>query len=303
MKQFNFYLVDVFTDIAFGGNQLAVFPNGEGISDELMQNIARELNYSETTFVLPPENPNNDCKVRIFTPATELPMAGHPTIGTAFVLLCQEILKPKHENYLIFEEGVGNIKVEYLLKDRLPDMITMNQPLPHFGAEYKDTTELAKMLSIRTDQIDSRYPAQVVTCGLPTLFIPIKDLMSIMAIKLRLDVWEQCLADFETRQVFVFTTETENAEATVHSRFFAPALGIIEDPATGAASGPLGCYLVKHGIINVPKDDHIISEQGYEIGRPSTIFIEIGAENRNITSVKVGGKCVLMGEGSIYLRA
>jgi len=297
MKELNYFLVDVFTDKPFGGNQLAVFPDGQGIAGALMQRIASELRLSETTFILPPANPENDCQVRIFTPAQELPMAGHPTIGTAFVLLQRALIKPQHDNYFMFEEGVGAIRVDF--QDQL---ITMNQLLPKFGKKFTDIKALAAMLSVDEEQLDRTAPAQIVSCGFPTFIVPVRDLAAIKQIKLRLDLWEKYLADFETQQVFVFTTETENPQATVHSRFFAPALGIPEDPATGAASGPLGCYLLTYGFVKKEKTlTSIVSEQGIEIGRPSMIYMSIGVEQNEIVSVRVGGRCVFMGEGKFYI--
>lgn len=304
MRKLRYHLVDVFTNRPFGGNQLAVFTNGRGLPAELMQNIARELNLSETTFVLPPKDASNDFWVRIFTPATELPIAGHPTVGTAFVLAHEQLIAvADNEQRLLFEEGVGVIPVTVSFKNDRPALITMTQPHPEFGSEFEDIAVMAQMLAIDSAGIDSRYPLQVVSCGAPFLFVPIKDLETIRQIKLRLDLWEKHLKTFEAPQVFVFTPETETKEATVHARMFAPALGIAEDPATGAASGPLGCYLVKHGLVpTINGQATILSEQGFEIKRPSFIHIEIQQqEDGQITGVNIKGECVHIGEGFIQL--
>ncbi len=302
MRKLRYHLVDVFTDRPFGGNQLAVFINGRGLPASLMQQIAKELNFSETTFVLPPQNPDNDFWVRIFTPAVEMPMAGHPTVGTAFVLVLEQLIKASgEETTVLFEEGVGVIPVRLHLENDLPTLIKMTQPLPEFGPEFTDRAAMAEMLSIDLAGIAPSYPLQVVSCGVPFLFVLLRDLTTIHQVKLRLDVWERQLKDFTTPHLFVFTQETELEKSAVHCRMFAPALGIAEDPATGVASGPLGCYLVKCGLIPYQKRVSLISEQGFEVGRPSFIHIEIERDGDQITGVVVGGQCVYMGEGFIQL--
>jgi trans-2,3-dihydro-3-hydroxyanthranilate isomerase len=300
MKKLHYYLVDVFTDTVFGGNQLAVFPEGQQVPEHLMQKIAKELNLSETTFVLPPVNPANDIKLRIFTPATELPMAGHPTVGTAFVLLQKEYLKPQ-SNRLIFEEGVGDVAVEFENTNQSPGLITMTQPLPQFEATFTQTQVLADLLSLEPEDISTDSPAQTVSCGVPFFYVPLKNIAAVKRAKLRVEVLENKLSHLGTASVFLFSTETENMAHTVHGRMFAPALGIPEDPATGSACGPLGCYLVHYDLVPTQPQAAIICEQGYEMGRPSLLHITIGQENGEITLVKVGGRSILVGEGYLYL--
>jgi trans-2,3-dihydro-3-hydroxyanthranilate isomerase len=296
MKKLNYYLIDVFTNEQFGGNQLAVFPDGESVPEELMQKIARELNFSETTFVFPPKKSENDFKLRIFTPYKEIPLAGHPTIGSAFALLHNKSIS-KEKNGIVFEEGVGDIPVSFSKSDKNL-IITMKQPLPTWGATI-EKDKIAKILSLSTDDILDNTPIQVVSTGIPFLYIPVKDLKSIKNIKLRLDLYEEHLKNFETNNIFVFTTETERPTSFIHSRMFAPGIGISEDPATGSAQGPLGAYLVKYKIAKAGQT--IISEQGFEMGRPSIIYIDIESNNDVISSVKVGGQSVLVGEGSIFI--
>lgn len=307
MKKLRYHVVDVFTDRPFGGNQLAVFTDGRDLSPQLMQQLAREINFSETTFVLPAKDSGSDFWVRIFTPAVEMPMAGHPTVGTAFVLGREQLIaQAGHETMVRFEEGVGVIPVRVQWQNGQPGLIKMSQPLPQFGPEFPDRAVMAEMLSLEPDEVDPDYPVQVVSCGVPFLFVPLKNLAAIRRTKLRLDLWEQQLQDFASPHLFVFTTETELKNSTVHCRMFAPALGIVEDPATGAASGPLGCYLAKYGRRAQAADRRekqlsFISEQGFEMGRPSLIYIEIEQENEQITGVTVGGQCVFMGEGYFEL--
>jgi trans-2,3-dihydro-3-hydroxyanthranilate isomerase len=298
MRKLRYHIVDVFTDRAFGGNPLAVVTNGRGIPAELMQSIAKELNLSETTFVLPPESAENDYKVRIFTPGSELPMAGHPTVGTSFVLAREHMIRLGGERVTIkLEEGVGPIPVDITFRDGAPDLIWMQQPLPTFGPRVDDRAAVAEMLSLAPEAIDETLPIEVVSCGVPFLYVPLKSLEAARSVRLRLDVWERSPQAAGVNGVFVFTKETELAGSTVHSRMFAPGLGITEDPATGAASGPLGCYLVRYKLFPEARRAEFTSEQGVEMGRPSIIKIVIEQDAGEITSVRVGGRCVFMGEG------
>jgi trans-2,3-dihydro-3-hydroxyanthranilate isomerase len=288
----------VFTDRAFGGNPLSVFTNGRGISAETMQLLAKELNLSEATFVLPPDNPANNYKLRIFTPARELPIAGHPTVGTAFILAREQMIEQKGDpTTIVLEEGVGDIPVALEYDGDKPSMVWMTQPQPRFGREAtpEERTSIAAMLSLPIEALDDRYPIQTVSVGVSFLYVPIKDLASIKSISMNLDINERVMNGFDTREVFVFTPEVEDRNSTVHSRMFAPMLGVWEDPATGAASGPLGAYLVRYGIATDPH--HIVSEQGIEIGRPSYIHIQVDKQGDQIGTVRVGGKCHYMGEG------
>ncbi len=295
MKALHYFTVDVFTTTQFGGNPLAVFPDGRGLSTELMQKIAKELNLSETTFMLPPENPGSDCRVRIFTPAAELPMAGHPTIGTAFVLLTNKLLQPRNKTQLVFDLGVGPVKVTFSQNAEDDFFITMEQPLPLFGEVYENISEIAEILSLPPDAIRPDLPVQSVSCGTPVVVIPVVSLEAIQKARVKTDLLEKYLMDFESRLLYLFTMETLNGESTTHSRLFAPLHGIPEDPATGGASGPLGAYLVKY---NLHSGTSIRNEQGFEMGRPSLIHIDIESEKKEIRKVKVSGNCVATGTGT-----
>ncbi len=298
MRRLHYHLLDVFTNERFGGNQLAVFTNGRGLTTETMQRITSELNLSESTFVFPPDDPANDWKVRIFTPARELPMAGHPTVGTSYVLAREQMVTPTEANPMIrLEEGVGIIPVTFNFADGKPSLIQMQQPLPTFSPEFIDRVLAAELLSLTTADL-ADTPVQEVSTGVPFLFIPIKNMDSIRRIKFRTDIWDQKLKQYG--QFFVFTLETTYPTSTVHSRMFGPSMNIAEDAASGAPSGPLGCYLVKYGLVQ-GNPARIISEQGFEMGRPSYIHIEIGQANGAINFVGVGGECVYMGEGSLEI--
>ncbi len=302
MRRLHYHKVDVFTDRAFGGNPLSVFTNGRGISAETMQLLAKELNLSEATFVLPPQNPTNHYHVRIFTPTRELPMAGHPTVGTTFILAREHMIEQKgNPTTIILEEGVGDIPVALEYEGDQPGMIWMTQPSPQFGkqATAEERTGIAAMLSLPAEALDDRYPIQVASSGVSFLYVPVRDLAAIKSVRMNLDLNDRLASSFGTTEVFVFTTEVETAGSTVHSRMFAPILGVWEDPATGSASGPLGAYLVRYGMVSDPH--HIISEQGLEIGRPSYLHVQVDKQGDQIGTVRVGGKCHYMGEGFFEL--
>jgi trans-2,3-dihydro-3-hydroxyanthranilate isomerase len=298
MRRLHYHRVDVFTDRAFGGNPLAVFTNGRGLSTETMQAIAKEFNLSETTFVVPPDDAKHDWRVRIFTPGHELPMAGHPTVGTSFVLAREHLIRrDATETTIILEEGVGPVPVRVEFSGGEPSYAEMSQPLPRFGPRVEDRRAVAAMLSLDVADIDESLPLEVVSCGVPFLYVPLRSLDAARRARPRADLMDE--ARDVPPQVFIFTRETEGAGSTVHSRMFAPGLGITEDPATGGASGPLGCYLVRYGVVPRGAAAEIVSEQGIEMGRPSLIHIRIESAGDEITAVKVGGQCHFAGEGFI----
>ncbi len=306
MRRLHYHRVDVFTDRAFGGNPLAVFANGRGVEPETMQAIAKEFNLSETTFVLPPDDSRNDWRVRIFTPEHELPMAGHPTVGTSFVLAREHMIPRADgegggETNIVLEEGVGPVPVCVRFESGEPVFAEMRQPLPEFGARLTDARAAAAMLSLDAEDIDPELPLEVVSCGVPFLFVPLRTLDAARRARPRADLIVGAATDGIPPEVFVFTREVEHAGSTVHSRMFAPGMGITEDPATGGASGPLGCYLVRHGLVACDPAAEIVSEQGLEMGRPSFIKIRIERLGEDITAVRVGGQCHFMGEGFIEL--
>ena len=302
MRRLHYHRVDVFTDLAFGGNPLAVITNGRGVSDETMQAIAKEFNLSETTFVLPPDDPRHDWRVRIFTPANELPMAGHPTVGTTFVLAREHMIRRDgRETNIVLEEGVGPVPVRVEFEAGEPVFAEMSQPLPTFGPRLEDAAAAARMLSLEEADVDTSLPLEVVSCGVPFLFVPLRSLDAARRARPRVDLIEAAATDGIPPTVFVFTREVEHASSTVHSRMFAPGMGITEDPATGGASGPLGCYLVRHGLVACDPAAEILSEQGLEMGRPSFIKIRIERSGDDITAVRVGGQCHFMGEGFIEI--
>jgi trans-2,3-dihydro-3-hydroxyanthranilate isomerase len=303
MPEYNYVLVDVFTDRAFGGNQLAVFPDARGLTSGRMQAIAKELNLAETTFVLPPEDSANDFRVRIFTAEREMPMAGHPTIGTAFVLALQGLAGSKEvETTLRFEEQVGVIPVKIRFEGGSPVFSQMQQPLPEFGPIINEVGKVARMLSLPPEALNINLPLEVVSCGVPYLIVPLKDLEAVRNIKLRPDLFQEIQPSIKEGNVYVFTPQSETGQADLHSRMFWLEHGVLaEDAATGSASGPLGCYLARHKVFGETPLLEVINEQGFEMGRPSLIHIEIEQTSGQINAVRVGGQSHYMGKGLFEL--
>jgi trans-2,3-dihydro-3-hydroxyanthranilate isomerase len=299
MPSYDYHLLDVFTDQPFAGNQLAVFSDARGMSAELMQKITRELNLSECTFVLPPEDAANHFRVRIFTPGRELPVAGHPTIGTGYALAeIGKIAAVEGSTIVRFEEGVGVIPVEIHFAAGKPDLVTMDQPVPTFGDTITDWAGVAAMLSINESDLDTRYPIQVMSSGVPFLFIPVRDRDAMARLRLRADIYERDYKDVALG-LFMVSADTERPGAATHCRMFAPEVGVAEDPATGVAHGPLGAYALKYGIIS-GEQVTFISEQGIEMGRPSLITVTVEAPGGVINRVRVGGSSRMIGEGKIH---
>jgi len=313
MKAYQFIQVDVFTDQPFGGNPLAVFPEAEGLTTEEMQRLAREMNLSETTFVLPPQKPGADFKVRIFTPAKELPFAGHPVVGTHWVLAHLgrvDLREPVTQ--VRFELGVGVLPADLHVAGGQVERVVMTQDRPTFHAILEDVTDgstglevLAEGLGLSPEAItETGLPVHVVSTGLPQMMVPVRSLAEVQALdagQLNTPALNRaCRAVDAEETVMVFTLETERPEAAVHVRLFAPLLGVPEDPATGSANGALGAYLVHHRAVPVTEPTtHILSEQGAEIGRPSTLYIEVDSVGEEVTAVRVGGQVVPVVEGVV----
>ena len=304
MRSYRYLHLDVFTDRRFGGNQLAVFSDGRGLSGEAMQAIANEMNFSETTFVLPPEQDDTDARMRIFTPADELPAAGHPTIGSTFALARAGVIAPDRETF-VFGLGVGPTPVTMTWRDGELTFVWMSQKLPAFGATVSDPQATAEALGMQAAAVaGTGLPVQQVSCGVPFLFVPLATRRAVDSASLNRRGFDELRAahGVQASGIFVFTTEPGNDKATVYSRMFAPDLGVGEDPATGIASGPLGCYLVRHKIVGADKAGAMRSLQGVKMGRPSDVHISIAADSAGaITSVRVGGEAVLVGEGILYI--
>ena len=307
MKEHRFVQVDVFTDRPFGGNPLAVFPEAEGLSGEEMQRLAREMNLSETTFVLPPQAPGADFKVRIFTPARELPFAGHPVVGTHWVLAhLDRVALQEPVTTVRFELGVGVLPADLHVAGGRVERVVMTQDRPAFLSTLDAAllAELAEGLGLSPEAIaGTGLPVQIVSTGVPQMMVPVRSLAEVQALdagQLNVAALGRACRAVGTECVMVFTFETERPESTVHVRMFAPLLGVPEDPATGSANGALGAYLVHHRAVPVAEPTtFLISEQGVEIGRPSTLYVEVDRFGEEITAVRVGGQVVPVAEGIV----
>lgn len=301
--------VDVFSDVPFGGNPLAVFPDATGLSSQQMQQLALEMNLSETTFVLPPETAGADFKVRIFTPTAELPFAGHPLVGTHWVLAALGRVPLREPvTAVTFELGVGLRKAELRVADGVVTQVITDHQAPQFLATAADAqvARLASALRLSAAAIgDTGKPVQIVSTGYRQMFVPVRSLAEVAAINpAALDVGELaslCVElDLPGPDIAVFCTETMLPSRDVHMRFFAPHHGIAEDPATGSASGGLASYLVHHGLVAAtPPVTTIHTEQGIEMNRPSKVTVLVEGTAERITMVRVTGDVVPVMRGEV----
>lgn len=301
MPRYRYYTADIFTSVPFGGNQLAVLPDARGLTSDQMLAIAREFNYSESTFVLPPDDPSHTRKVRIFTPGGELPFAGHPTVGTAHVLAALgEIPLNGDTTTIVLEEGVGPVPVRIRAEGGKPVFCQLSvAKLPEFLPPIPPRESLAPMLSLEVDDLlDGAFHPQAVSCGVPFSFVPVRNRDAVRRAKLRLDRWEELLAPHPFNMVMVFALDAEDPAHQVRARMFGPGFAVPEDPATGSACAALGGYL---GMRDPLRDGTLrwIAEQGYEMGRPSQLEIETDKAAGAITAVRVGGRSVMMCEGAL----
>jgi trans-2,3-dihydro-3-hydroxyanthranilate isomerase len=303
MRSYRYLHYDVFTDRLFGGNQLAVVLDARGLDAATMQAIAKEMNFSETTFLLPAERADTDVRMRIFTPGEELPIAGHPTVGTTFALARSGVIERGRERF-VFGLGAGPTPVSLTWRADELGFVWMTQPLPTFSDQVIDPARAASALTLSTAAVTATgHPVQIVSCGVPFLYVPLATRSAVDSAVADARLLATLLADTKSgaHGVFLFSTEPGNDRATVYSRMFAPELGVAEDPATGIASGPLGSYLVRHKIVAAAQAGSILSLQGAKMGRPSHVHIAIGVEQGAIVSVRIGGEAVLAGEGILYV--
>jgi trans-2,3-dihydro-3-hydroxyanthranilate isomerase len=303
MRTYRYLHLDVFTTTPFEGNQLAVFPEPAGLSDDEMQRITREMAFSECTYVFPPEAPGTNARLRIFTPGEELPMAGHPTIGSTFALAIEGTI-PSGAPEFVFGLGVGPTPVALEWKGNALDFAWMTQPTPAFGSRIGDRASLASALGVKERDIASSAP-QVVSCGVPFVFVLLTSRAAVDAVDVNRAGYRACLAGagIEDMPVFLFTLDRAGAagDETVYSRMLAPGFGIAEDPATGGASGPLGCYLAANQLLPDGKLRHFVSLQGAAMKRPSQLHVSIERSGSSITRVRVGGRTVMVGRGELLV--
>jgi trans-2,3-dihydro-3-hydroxyanthranilate isomerase len=288
-----FYIVDVFTPKKYSGNQLAVIILSKTISNKKMQQIAQEMNFSETTFLLNDNDQDNSFDVRIFTPKTEIPFAGHPTLGTAYVIKEEIIRKPIKEIFLNLKAGKIPITFESNEKN---SVLWMKQLDPIFGETY-DSSKISKILGIRKNEVDERFPIQNVSTGLPTIIVPLKALKTVKKVKVNTNEYLDFTENIIAKTFLIFCSETYDQENDLNVRFFAGHYGIPEDPATGSANGCLAAYLIKNNYYSNEKIDLKV-EQGMEIDRPSLIRIRAHKKNNKI-DIYVGGEVKIIAKGKL----
>ena len=294
ISRYRYLHYDVFTDRRFGGNQLAVFPEAAGLSAQTMQQIAREIGFAETTFVTASERSGTDVRMRIFTPGTEMPMAGHPVVGSTFALAREGHIPRGRTDDWVFGLNIGPTPVALEWTNGRLNFAWMTQRVPEFGRVFEDVAAVARALGVSEGDIrDTGLPVQEVSCGVPFVYVPLRTRAAVDSA-----IPDVRLLNFEA---YVFTTDRAGAadSATTYSRMFAPALGVYEDPATGGASGPLGSYLVRHSVVAPDKARAILNLQGVKLGRPSWIHISIETSDGAISRVRVGGTSVFVAEGTM----
>ncbi|KKK38091.1 phenazine biosynthesis protein [Mesobacillus campisalis] len=293
MGKINYSIVDVFSQGKYTGNQLVVFKNAENISGSKMQQIAKEINYSETTFILSDTKKDNGYDVRIFTPNEEVPFAGHPTLGTAYIIQ-NEIVRERTEK-LFLNFKAGQIPVTF---DNQEQILCMEQNKPTFG-RILDSNMVSDVLNINKEYIDDQFPIQEVSTGLPVIIVPLKTLEAIKKVRINKEKYFELIEDIDAKAILVFSPETYNSDNDLNVRDFADYFGIPEDAATGSANGCLASYLVKYRYFE-KGEINIRVEQGYEIKRPSLLFLNASDEYGEIT-VCVGGKVEKIAQGEWFL--
>ena len=340
MAKYRFVQLDVFTDQAFAGNPLAVFPEAEGLTDDEMMKIAREMNLSETVFVLKPgaaetssvdqdDSSNSDGaekskpridtatpapsvlrRLRIFTPAREIPFAGHPIVGT-WNALAREGVVPVPEGgngwtRIHHEVGIGVLPVDIEFKDGAPSQVVMTQGKFEILGEVDDgqeQAEIARALGRAREDLDESLPIQIITTGLSCLAVPIRSLADLSHCRVNSSLLAEIYVRLGATGCLAFARETiEIGESRAHARFFAPADNIPEDPATGSACGALGAYLVHHDASGAEPEEgkyKFVIEQGDFINRPSRVHLEVSGKPGSVNQVRVGGESVVVARGEV----
>ena len=311
-RPYRFVQVDVFTERVFGGNPLAVVFEADGLEDHQMQAIAKEMNCSETTFLMAPTRADCAWRVRIFTLAREIPFAGHPTIGTAWVLATEKLL-PAGATRFNLEEGIGPVEVTLEGEPTAPSFLWMRHGEAKFGPELTDRAGFARALGLAESALLAGQPIRTGSTGNTFLYIPLRDREAVDRVRLDVPALLAVQGEGPNLGVFVFAPDPDRARAgrgaaagepsgydKVYARMFAPhTSGVPEDPATGSASGPLGAYLVERGLVAPGGTVDIVSEQGTRMGRQSFIRIRVGTEGGRIREILVGGSVVPVIEGQL----
>lgn len=294
MRKLRFYLLDVFAEEKYAGNQLAVVRDAGGLSGGEMQKIAKEINYSESTFILSEQEKDDGYDVRIFTPEEEVPFAGHPTLGTAFVIQ-QEIIGREVET-INLNLKVGQIPVRFNYDGSEVGVLWMKQIEPIFG-EIIEAEAISEVIGVNAGDIDEKFPIQEISTGIPFIVVPLKSLDAVKQARVNKEEYCRLIEGRVAKAIAVFCPETYNRDNDLNVRMFADYYGVPEDPATGSANGCLAGYLVKYRYFGGSKID-IRSEQGYEMGRPSLLYLR-AEDHCGKIDVSVGGKVLMVAKGDL----
>jgi trans-2,3-dihydro-3-hydroxyanthranilate isomerase len=293
MGKMLFYIVDVFAEEKYAGNQLAVFRSGNALGDNKMQRIAREMNFSETTFILSETQHNGGFDVRIFTPGEEVPFAGHPSLGTAHIIRT-EIMSRGNASEIKLNLKAGQISVSFDDSAQQGTICWMQQMEPVFGKTI-NVKKISSLLNLHPNEIDNRFPIEEVSTGLPHILVPLSSLDSLRRARVNKDKYFDFIKNRWAKPILIFCAEAHNPQNDISVRMFADCFGIPEDPATGSGNGCLAGYMVRHRFWEKEEID-IRAEQGYEIGRPSLLFLRAKEKNGKI-SISVGGKVITVANG------
>lgn len=298
---FDFWRVDVFTDTPLTGNPLAVFPRASGLWDIEMQALAREMNLSETTFLMPPTNPSANYRIRIFTPAKEIPFAGHPSIGSAYVAALEGLVpRPEGVTVIYTELEIGVLPLQIHVEGDRITKVVMTQGEPALGKALTNVAALAKALRVPAREIGGKgLKPQLASTGSWSLQVPLRSLDGVKKVDPDLRSLGKLLAALGPQvDCYVFALEADQPGAHVHARMFSPSAGIAEDPATGSAAGACGAYLAAHGRLPAPT---FVIEQGIEIKHASRIEVSVETEGRAAKVVRVGGQVAPLIRGNLRL--
>jgi trans-2,3-dihydro-3-hydroxyanthranilate isomerase len=289
-----FYIVDVFAESKYSGNQLAVFRDATKLSTREMQRIAQEMHFSETTFITSEEERNGGYDVRVFTPETELPFAGHPTLGTAYVLQKEIIHKPSTTIKLNMK--VGQIPVTFTFRKGKVDLLWMKQKAPIFGREF-EPKPVGKLLGLALSDLDLDLPIMEVSTGVPFIIVPLQSLKAVQNVQIERNNFLEFVRNIDAKSLLIFTRQTYHKENDLNVRVFVPTFGVPEDPATGSGNGCLAAYLVQYQYFEKNQID-VRVEQGYELDRKSLLYLKSTKTNKEI-EVNVGGKVQFIAKGEL----
>ncbi len=292
MNKSKFFITDVFTNKKYGGNPLATFIDCESLSDKEMQQIAKEINFSETTFITSRQPKDGGYDVRIFTPNAEVEFAGHPTLGTAYII--REKLRITTTSEIVLNLRIGKIPVTFSEGSAQATQLWMKQMPPKFGKTL-EADILARVLGISTSDIDPHSPVEEVSTGFPTLIVPLVSLAAVKQAKINKDEYFALVKDAWAKVILVYSRESYETSQNLSVRVFADFYEITEDAATGSSNGSLAAYLLRHGTFGTPNLDVIVG-QGYEMGRPSALALRATNSESEI-EVFVGGSVVHVAEG------